>query len=307
MKDHYIPENKFPLRIDTNVFVLGNYFFNLFLIVGHRQSALFEVGISAVVDTVINQLEHLGVSPDFIISSHPHSDHITGLPGLVERYPKAEILVASGAKEFIAHPKAAPLLINEDHFMSNSLKRFNISPGRPSLKTIPDLGGSHIIETKKSIDLGRTVLDMIKIKGHSPGNLIGFLPCERILFCSDSIGFHFPGREFLPLFFTHADAYLSTLNTIKGMNPLIVCPAHQGPLMGKAAIKGIQTSLEATLHTIKTIKTSLLPDQALAKNIFEQSYKDEFTLYTPENIKNCAALIVKRAKEALRSISTGPI
>lgn len=298
MKDHYIPENNFPIKIDQNIFILGNYFFNLFLIIGSKHSALFEVGISGIVDTVIKQLEHLDINPDFIISSHPHSDHITGLPGLAKRYPKAGIITAAGAKEFIEHPKAGPLLIKEDIFMSKSLADLNIKPGRPPLERIPDLTGSMVVTDKHSIDLGHITLDLIKAKGHSPGNLIGILNEKKIMFCSDSLGFHFPGRGYLPLFFTSADSYLSTLNFIKEFTPSIICPAHQGPLSGDAAITGIQESLEITLNTIKYIKASSLSDEALARDVFKKSYKDEFTLYTVNNIKNCAALIVKRSKEA---------
>lgn len=298
MKDHYIPEDRFPIKIDQNVYVLGNYFFNLFLIIGNGQSALFEVGISAIADHVIKQLESLGIEPDFLISSHPHSDHITGLPGLSTRYPNAKIIVASGAKEFIEHPKAAPALFNEDVFMSNSLARLKIKPGRPPLEVIPNLDGSIVIEDKLSMDLGKITLDLIKVEGHSPGNLIGMLPEPKILFCSDSLGFHFPGRTFLPLFFTSTKAYISTLNLIKKFNPSIICPAHQGPLTGESATHGIQKSIDITLKTIRQINSSQLCDEELALNIFEQSYRDEFTLYSVDNIKNCSALIVKRAKEA---------
>ncbi|MBU2631837.1 MAG: MBL fold metallo-hydrolase, partial [Proteobacteria bacterium] len=228
----------------------------------------------------------------------PHSDHITGLPGLAKQYPNARIMVGAGAKKFIGHPKAGPLLLKEDNFMSNALTRFNIKPGRPPLENIPDLEESLAIDTKKSIDLGGIILDLIKVEGHSPGNLMGVLPQQKILFCSDSIGFHFPGRGYLPLFFTHTESYLSTLNFIKEFNPSIVCPAHQGPLIGEAATRGIQESIDITLNTIRRINTSSLSDEALARDIFEQSYKDEFTLYTPDNIKNCADLLVKRAKES---------
>ena len=297
MKDHYIPENKFPIKIDHNVLMLGNYFFNLFLIIGKRHSALFEVGVSGIVDTVINQLEHLDINPDFIIPSHPHSDHITGLPGLAKRYPKARIVVATGAKEFLDHPKAGPLLIKEDMFMSKRLADFNIKPGRPSLEKIPTLDESRVINDKKSIDLGQITLDLAKVKGHSPGNLMGILNSEKIIFCSDSLGFHFPGRGYLPLYFTHADAYLSTLNFIKEFNPSIICPAHQGYMAGKDAATGIQESLGITLNTIKNINQSPFSDERLAMDLFEQSYKDEFTLYTEDNIKNCTSLLVKRAKE----------
>jgi glyoxylase-like metal-dependent hydrolase (beta-lactamase superfamily II) len=298
MKNHYIPEEQFPIKIDKHVYVLGNYFFNLFLIIGNKESALFEVGISAITDHVIKQLENLNIEPDFLISSHPHSDHITGLPGLSDRYPKARVIIAKGAKKFIEHPKAAPALFKEDAFMSKSLADLKIKPGRPPLEVIPNLDGSIVVEDKISMDLGSITLDLIKVKGHSPGNLIGILPEKKILFCSDSLGFHFPGRTFLPLFFTGSESYISTLNLIKKFNPSIICPAHQGPLKGKMAKLGIQKSIDITLETIRHINSSQLCDEELALKIFEQNYIDEFTLYTAENIKNCAALIVKRAKEA---------
>ena len=150
MKEHYIPEHKFPMKIDENIFMLGNYFFNLFLIVGDSSCALFEVGISAVVDSVIKQLESLDIEPDYIISSHPHSDHVTGLPGLVQRYPKAQIITAKGSQKFVEHPKAASLMFKEDKFMAKNLMRFDIMPGRPSLDQIPDLNSTITVDEKKS-------------------------------------------------------------------------------------------------------------------------------------------------------------
>jgi glyoxylase-like metal-dependent hydrolase (beta-lactamase superfamily II) len=297
MQKYIIPESHFPIEIDKNIFVLGNYFFNLFLVVGQKKSALFEVGVSAISDRVISQLETLGVSPDYIIISHPHSDHVTGLPALMARYPKAGIVAATGAKEFIEHPKAAPVLIREDRFMSQNLDKLGIKPGRPTLQAIPDVSGIVAVEDETSLDLGGITLDLKKVEGHSPGNLSGRLNRQKILFCSDSIGFHFPKRGFIPIFFTGAQQYLATLNDIKDFNPAIICPGHQCPLEGKDATAGILESLNTTLETIQWIKTSDLSDEALAQIIFERSYKDEFTLYTEENIKNCASLIVKRAKE----------
>lgn len=297
MHRHYIPENKFPMEIDPSVRVLGNYFFNLFLVTGSRRTALFEVGISAVVDRVIGQLDALGVEPNYLIPSHPHSDHMTGLPGLMERYPGARVLAAQGAAEFIAHPKAGPLMLKEDRFMSQSLSDLKIQPGRPSLDHIPDLSTALCVEDDISLDLGGLVLDLIPARGHSPGNLMGRLPGKGILFCADSLGFHFPGRSFLPLFFTGAGDYLSTLDRISDFSPRILCPAHQGPLWGKDAAKGIRAAMDTTTSLIRTIQESDLPDHAMAKEIFENNYKDEFTLYTPENIQNCTELLVKRAKE----------
>ncbi len=298
MKEHYIPENRFPVKFDDNIYMLGNYFFNLFLIIGDRHCALFEVGISAIVDQVIKQLNTLGITLDYIIPSHPHSDHITGLPGLAAQYPKAQIITATGAQEFIEHPKAAPLMFKEDKFMAKNLARFDIMPGRSPLEIIPDLNGSITIDKERALDLGGVTLDLIKVPGHSPGNLIGSINLKKILFCSDSIGFHYPGRGYFPLFFTGVDEYLSTMNLIKEFCPFILCPAHQGPLSGKAAMKGVQESYDLSINTINMIKQSDLEDKIVADQLFEQGYKDEFTLYTPENIQNCCNLLIKRSKEA---------
>ncbi|WP_022667766.1 MBL fold metallo-hydrolase [Desulfospira joergensenii] len=297
MKDHLIPENEFPMVLTPGVTLLGNYFFNLFLVRGKKKSALFETGISGIVDRVIDQLESLGVEPDYLIPSHPHSDHITGLPGLAERFPKAEILSAAGAAEFVTHPKAGPLLINEDRFLSLSLEKMGIMPGRPSLERIPDLSGSRVIPGRTEIDLGGTLLELIPVSGHSPGNLMGRVRQEKILLCSDSLGFHFPGRGFWPLFFTGAETYLQTLDLIRDLSPDIICPAHQGPLKGEAAQKGIQEAMETTHAVIRRVKASRLPDKDLVMDLFRESYKDEFTLYTQENIKNCSYLLIKRARD----------
>ncbi|MCP4022178.1 MAG: MBL fold metallo-hydrolase [Desulfobacteraceae bacterium] len=297
MKDHYIPEDAFPVQLAENLYMLGNYFFNLFLIRGEKKTALFETGVSATVDTVISQLEKLNARPDFIIPSHPHSDHITGLPGLVQRFPNAEIITAQGALEFVSHPKAGPILVKEDQFINQGLEKFGIQPGRPSLETIPDIKNSMVVSTSTCLDLGGTTLELIKVEGHSPGNLIARIVQDNILFVSDSLGFHFPGRHFIPLFFTGLASYLSTMDRIRSFSPAIVCPAHQGPVKGKAAAPVIEKALADTRKIITRITKTKLSDPDLIQNLFEYSYKDEFTLYTETNIKNCMHLLVKRVRQ----------
>ena len=52
-----------PLALTENLWVLGNYFFNLYLVRGKNGSALIEAGISAIADRVIGQMEALDISP----------------------------------------------------------------------------------------------------------------------------------------------------------------------------------------------------------------------------------------------------
>jgi len=295
---------EFPRKINDNVFMLGNYYFNIYLIIGDKKTAIFETGISAFIDSVISQIESLGVSPDYIIPAHPHSDHITGLPGLREKYPDARVIAAQGAKEFLEHPKAAKLLIKEDSFLNKSIAQRGIIPGREPLKVIPDLSNTFIVENKESLDLGNITLDLIKADGHSPGNLIARIPELGIVFTSDSLGFHYPGRFFCPLFFTGLQEYLAAIALIKSFNPLIICPAHQGNIAGKAVKGAINETLDATLKIAGLINNKKQTDYELAEKLFKYYYVDEFTIYTESNIKNCMNLLIKRAKEANEILSS---
>lgn len=286
------------MPLAPGVRILGNYYFNLFLVTGSLGSALFEVGVSAVADRVIAQMAALNIEPDHIIPSHPHSDHITGLPALTDRYPRARVLAADGAREFIAHPKAGPLMFKEDAFMSRSLADLGIQPGRPPLDRVPNLDRAVIVRDRHRLDLGGTTLELIPADGHSPGSLMGFVPEQKVLFCSDNLGFHFPGRKFLPLFFTGAARYLSVLETIRALEPAVICPAHQGPLIGKDAADAVRNSLDTTRELIHHLKSSTVSDEMLADKLFDEHYRDEFRLYTPDNIRNCMRLLVKRSREA---------
>jgi len=298
MTDPYIPEHRFPIKITPRIRVLGNYFFNLILVTGTEKSALFETGISGITDGVITQLNDLDITPDYLIVSHPHSDHITGLPGLMDKFPNARVIAGLGAGSFVSHPKAGPALIKEDRFMSLGLIKMGITPGRQSLNAIPDLSGALEIEKETRLDLGGGIyLDLIPVKGHSPANLVARVKSDQALFCSDSLGFHYPGRAFWPLFFTNARDYLGTIEMIRDAAPKIICPAHQGPVMGKDAVKGIEQARDEARAMVKRIRETRLEDDDLIRELFEESYRDEFTLYTKSNIMNCTRLMLKRARE----------
>jgi glyoxylase-like metal-dependent hydrolase (beta-lactamase superfamily II) len=126
---------------------------------------------------------------------------------------------------------------------------------------------------------------------------MGLAVPDQVLCCADALGFHYPGRDFWPLFFTGAADYLDTIKQIKALSPNIICPAHQGPIMADNVSLALGTAESRTLEIIKMIKDTPLNDEALVKKLFNISYKDEFCIYTKENIKNCARLLVKRARE----------
>jgi len=127
------PDDPFPRPLADSFWVLGNYHFNVYLVQGRQASALIETGVSGTVDEVIRQLEALRIAPTFVVVTHPHADHVTGLDGLRERYRQVLVVAGEGAAQFLSHPQLAEALVAEDRHMSDFLAAQGCSPaGLPS-------------------------------------------------------------------------------------------------------------------------------------------------------------------------------
>ncbi len=287
----------FPMALTERAWVLGNYFFNLYLIKGDHASALIEMGVSASVDAVIGQLDSLNASPAYLVATHPHTDHLTGLQGLRERFPDARVVAGRGAEDFIRHPKALRVMRDEDRFISNMLPEKGIRPGRPPIQTLSFPENPIVVEDSREIDLGGVTLRCSMVKGHSPGNIMVHIPGANALIVSDSLGFHYPGRCFLPLFFTGFSDYLATMESMKSLAPDILGPGHQGPIRGGDAKRALHDSYEATLRLYHRIIAEKKNDEEIVDDLFTEYYRDEFTLYSEQNIRNCFRLLIRRAKE----------
>jgi glyoxylase-like metal-dependent hydrolase (beta-lactamase superfamily II) len=157
------------------------------------------------------------------------------------------------------------------------------------------------IEQDRDIDLGNFTLSLFQAKGHSPGNLVAHVPELHALFTSDSLGFHYPGRDFCPLYFTGLTNYLATLDKLSLLKPEIVCPGHQGPIIGLDVPVAFSMATETANKIHRYILKSSQGREGLADKLFSRFYKDEFKIYGESNIRNCMHLLIKRSWEAIEA------
>ena len=291
-------QNMFPRQINDNLWILGNEYFHIYLIKSKNTCALVETGISATVDILLDQLSSLGVKPDYLIVTHPHSDHITGLDYLKNSFPQVQVIAGNGTESFVAHPKAAKSMIAEDIHMMEAMTSRGLCRKRPAIASAPSLSGSRIVNDGDKLSIGDLTVRFIDAQGHSPGNILVYVPAIKTVLVSDSLGNHYPGRGFFPTFFTGFKDYLATIDRLKKIAPQILGLAHNGLFSEREEIKDKFRSARKAANDVYTyIVNDLRNDEDIAKDLFGFYYIDELAVYSPQNILNCCRLLIRRARE----------
>jgi glyoxylase-like metal-dependent hydrolase (beta-lactamase superfamily II) len=291
-------QRHYPLFIHDRLQVLGHPFFHVYLVRGKNASALIEMGVSATADTVVGQLAALNMRPDYLIISHPHGDHINGLPALKQAFPEALVVAGAGAPEFLSHPRIGPSLVHDDRYMTAFLKDQGIANSRPPLTAGPLLADDTLIERDGDvIDLGGLTLEFLVAKGHAPGNLAVHIPQLRALMVADSLGFYFMRHRFFPIYFTGYADYMETIDRLESLRPGIVAPAHQTVFQGADAGRAFDLARWEAEAMKKRILKHTGDDDRIIQEIYEDFYGDELLLYPRENIIGCCRLLLRRSRE----------
>lgn len=289
----------YPLFIHDRLQVLGHPFFHVYLVSGKNASALIEMGVSATADTVVEQLAALNIRPDYLIVSHPHGDHINGLPALKQAFPEARVVAGVGAPEFLAHPRTGPSLVHDDRYMTAFLKDQGIVNSRPPINVGPILDDDTLIAGDGGvIDLGGLTLEFLIAKGHAPGNLAVHIPQLRTLMVSDSLGFYFMRHRFFPIYFTGYADYMETIDRLESLRPGIIAPAHQTFFQGADVGRAFDLARGEAEAMKKRILKHTGDDDDIIQEIYEDFYRDELLLYPKENIIGCCRLLSRRSREA---------
>ena len=127
------------------------------------------------VAVILNEIERLGLSVQYIINTHFHADHTLG---------NAELQKKTGAK-VLMHNKDSHMLNDSDsvsHFKREGLQ----------MASVPD----QLLHDNDNISMGDYQIKVVHTPGHSPGSIC--LLCAGNLFTGDSLFVGAAGRVDLP-------------------------------------------------------------------------------------------------------------
>jgi glyoxylase-like metal-dependent hydrolase (beta-lactamase superfamily II) len=183
-------------HIEITGFELGPYATNCYIVrPGEGQHAWI---IDASFDATImaDWLDERAVTPQAIILTHAHVDHIAGLHDLRRRFPRIPIWIHEA----------------EEAWLTDPMLNLSAVSGLPVTGPTPD----RLLKANETLDLGGTIWRILHTPGHSPGGISLYHQPSATAFVGDalfagSIGrTDFPGSDFDTL----ADAIRARLYTL---------------------------------------------------------------------------------------------
>jgi flavorubredoxin len=151
--------------------------YNAYLVKGSQKTAIVDAVDPTLMHQMLERLDNAGVtSVDYIVSNHTEQDHSGGIPALLAKYPKAQVLSSKLAK---------PLLV----------EHLALDPARIT-----------VVQDGEKISLGDLTLEFIYFPWvHWPETMLTYIPERKTLMPCDLFGSHFASGD---LFVTNEEEVL---------------------------------------------------------------------------------------------------
>jgi len=297
----------FPWEVAKGVYVLGNRHFFSFLLCG-SSLALVEVGISSTAPLVVEQIKALGMAPadiGYLVVSHAHFDHLTGLPCFLAVCPQAQVVSSAAAYRVMGNVRVMEHFLKEDAYTSRWLRERGEAPAAVCEEAFNMPRSVTVVGDGDTLDLGRgLVLEFLAAPGHSPCGLGVHLPGVSVLLVADSLGFFLGADENFPLFFHSYPAYIETIERFRRIGAGITAPAHELIFTGDNSTRCFQVALDAARAVFESVSL-FKGEEDLAFVLSKQYYQGGLRMYSPENIKVCADYLIRRAREVMTLNGSG--
>lgn len=235
------------IRIESE---LGERFMAQYLLVGEERALLVDTGLARTPDEVlVPVLAEAGVTPDLILVSHADLDHCGGNRRMRERYPRALLACHAGDRRWIESNAA----MVAENYMWHAPYGLNQPDEQARVQLFDDLGGDAPIDLTlrggESVRLGGgRRFEVLHLPGHTRGHIGLWDPTARVAITLDaalSDGIYDRcGNKLIPPRYYDAEAYRSTIRSIRALEPDLLLTAHYEPMDAAQCREFCERSLE---------------------------------------------------------------
>lgn len=233
-------------RIDTP---LGDRFASLYLVAGTTGTLLYDTGVDGTIPAhVMPALKEMGrtaADVTTVVVSHSDVDHFGGVADARAAFPNARI---------IAGQADMPLIEDFDRYLAERAREFRDPYGwdedpavlswcREVTREGP-LDGS--AADGERIDLGRRVVEILAVPGHTPGHIAVDLDWADAVIIGDAVlGASVNRADGTPAFpptYRHVAPYLATIDKLEARNRQLLLTAHYPTMHGAEVVEFLAES-----------------------------------------------------------------
>ena len=290
-----------PEQLTDHVSVFGNDHIRHYM-VGEYQNVLIECGVAASARQLAKQLSDSDrPGPDKILAMHAHFDHVCGIPELKRQFPDAEVLASPAAAKVLDNLKLVAGFFDQDRQIARHIETETSAVDTAQPLRENQIAVDRIVNDGDRIALkGSGNLELIAAQGHSPCSLAAWFEKDRVLFVSDALGFQVTDDIIFPVFFYAYRPYIETIQRLANYPADVLAFPHERIWQGRDVKSIFSRALSAARELREEILSEVnkgrdLPD--LEQTLFDRFYRGNLRIYTPENIRLCVELLVRRSIE----------
>lgn len=243
---------------------------NVVVVMGRDASLVVDTGqIPSVADRMVAEIRAMKAPPvRYILHTHWHGDHLLANGIFKEAWPEAKVVasrhtIERAASFYTGYPAKArqrlPIVMedlrkrgletrNEEEraFLSRTFDCVEaIIPEVDRMQyVVPDT----VVDREMTVDLGGLSVEIRFLgEGNTPGDLVAWVPAEKLIATGDMLVAPVPyaiGSDLVP--------WTATLDRVEGLHPAVIVPGH-GPVMKddrylrdvRALIASIPAQIEA--------------------------------------------------------------
>lgn len=245
-----------------------------FLILGEDKTALIDCGMAYCASGLIGNIQQVlndGRKLDYILLSHSHYDHISGVPYLRKVWPDVKVMASEYAQNILTK-KSALKTIRE---LNNQSALYY---GSSQLIDYDDtlMKVDHKISEGDSLKLGSTSIDILETPGHTKCSL-SFIVNNEVIFPSETSGCMSKSGKIYPAFIISYKQTMNSIHKCQKANLQYIVSPHLGlvskgetPTYWEKCIQAVNKTRDFVLQLF----TAGFDEDKIFKE-FEKTFRDE--------------------------------
>jgi len=212
-------------RLDSQLYSMPKW--GSVYLINEARKALIDTGPTTSVNTVLDGIKGIGVSPediDYLMVTHIHLDHAGGAGVLAKDMPRAQVVVHHRGSRHLVNPAKLVSSVIAAQGEEAMMRYGEVVP--IEMHRVKPVYGGEVLRLS-----GRQLLQFIDAPGHAPHELCIYESRNNGVFTGDAAGIYVANEVSLPVSPPpnfDAELYIDTLERLMKLKATMIYVAHFG-------------------------------------------------------------------------------